>query len=221
MFLAFGIGIAAAVALVAVGALFRGQGDAPPPVQTPVVELSGIPQDNTLLGKPTARVTLIEYVDAQCPGCRYYTLSMFPTIVKNYVRPGKVKIEYRGFPFIGSDSVKALQFILAAGRQDRLFQLQEALYRHQGNENSGWVTDDLIRQLARTIGGLDVQKLFADAASDEVTRTANQAEPEASAAGIPGTPTFFVRIGNQQPYYLRIALDVAELRAGLDDALKG
>jgi protein-disulfide isomerase len=221
MLLAVGIGMAAAVALVALGALFRGQGDPPVPVLTPVVALSGIPQDHTVLGKPSAHVTLIEYVDAQCPGCRYYTLSMFPAVVKSYVRPGKVKIEYRGFPFIGSDSVKALRFVLAAGLQDRLFELQEALYRHQGSENGGWVTDDLIRQLAGTINGLDVQKLFADAASDEITNKAEKADPDASAAGIPGTPTFFIAIGDQQPYYLRIALDIGELRAALDDALKG
>jgi protein-disulfide isomerase len=221
MFLAFGVGIGAAVALVAIGALFRGQGTAPEPVLRPVVGLSGIPQHNTVLGAPTARVTLIEYVDAQCPGCRYYTLSMFPVVVKDYVRPGKVKIEYRGFPFIGSDSVKALRFVLAAGLQNRLFELQEALYRHQGSENSGWVTDDLIRQLAKTIDGLNVQKLFADAASDAITRKADLADPEASAAGIPGTPTFFIQIGDQQPYYLRIELDAGQLRAGLDDALNG
>ena len=164
-----------------------------------------------------ASVTLIEYADPQCPGCRFYTEEMFPAIVNEYVRPGRVKTEFRGFPFIGPDSVKALRFILAAGMQDRLWQLQDALYRNQGGENDGWVTDDLVRRLASEIGGLDVERLFVDAESDEITNAAEQAAPQAEAAGIRGTPTFLVKIGDAEPYAVRA--DLTELRAALDDAL--
>ena len=56
----------------------------------------------------------------------------------------------------------------AAGLQDRLWHLQEALYRNQGGENSGWVTDELVRRLAGEIPGLDVERLFVDAEGPEV-----------------------------------------------------
>jgi protein-disulfide isomerase len=218
--LAFGVAVAAAVALVAVALLLRRDGGSgPEPIPNPVVELGGIPQDGTVLGKPTANVTLIEYADAQCPGCRFYTVSVFPAIVNEYIRPGKVKTEYRGLPFIGPDSVKALRFILAAGLQDRLWQFQEALYRHQGGENDGWVTDELIRRRAGEIGGLDVERLFTDANSDETAKAADDEAAEAQAAGIPGTPTFFIRIGDAQPYFIRVGIDLDQLRAALDDAL--
>jgi protein-disulfide isomerase len=218
---AFGIAIAAAVALVAFALLFRTNGDAPEPISTPVVDLAGIPQSGSVLGKPEAKVTLIEYADPQCPGCRYYTVSVFPTIVNEYIRPAKVKTEFRGYPFLGSDSVKALRFILAAGLQDRLWQLQEALYRHQGAENAGWVTDDLIRELAGEVDGLDVEMLFRDAESTPIVDKAESAAGEAEAAGIPGTPTFFIKIGNEQPYNIRVSLDPASFREALDDAVSG
>ncbi len=221
---AFGIAIAAAVALVAFALLFRTSDDAPEPISAPVVDLTGIPQSGSELGTPGAKVTLIEYADAQCPGCRYYTVSVFPTIVNEYIRPGKVKTEFRGFPFIGSDSVKALRFLLAAGLQDRLWQLQEALYRNQGAENEGWVTDDLLRELAREIDGLDVERLFRDAASAPIVEKAENAAGEAGAAGIPGTPTFFIKIGESEPYYLQLTPSTnnpAYFSAALDDALKG
>jgi protein-disulfide isomerase len=221
MLLAIGVGVAGAVVIIVVAAVFRAQGDAPEVVPNPTVNLTGIPEDDAVLGKPAAKVTLIEYADQQCPGCRYYTLNIFPELVNEYVRTGKVKMEYRGFPFIGSDSVKALRFLLAAGLQNRLWQLQETFYRHQGRENSGWVTDDLTRQLVATIPGLDVKKLFRDAGSDAITREAEDAEPAASAAGVPGTPTFFIQVGKAQPYYVRIQLDATQFRAALDDALKG
>jgi protein-disulfide isomerase len=215
--LAFSVAVAAAVALVVVALILRKEDSAPPASPTPVVRLAGIPQDGTVLGAPEANVTLIEYADPQCPSCRFYTEEIFPAIVNEYVRPGKVKTEFRGFPFIGPDSVKALRFILAAGMQDRLWQLQEALYRNQGGENDGWVTDDLVRQLASEIEGLDVEQLFVDAESDEITTAAEQAAPQAEAAGIRGTPTFLVKIGDAEPYAVRA--DLTELRAALDDAL--
>jgi protein-disulfide isomerase len=129
-------------------------------------------------------------------------------------------MEYRGFPFLGSDSVKALRFIYAAGLQDKLWQLQEALYRNQGNENAGWVTDELLREVAGGIQGLNVDKLFVDAESDGITQEAEDAEAEGREAGIPGTPTFFIKIGGAEPYLIQVA-SVENMRAALDDALEG
>jgi len=218
--LAFAGAAAAAIALIVVALLFRSGGEAPPPSPTAGVDLTGIPQDDRVLGDPAASVMLIEYADPQCPACRIYAEGMFPALVDEYVRSGKVAMAYRGFPFLGSDSVKALRFILAAGLQDRLWQLQEALYRNQGGENSGWVTDELLREVAGEIQGLDVDKLFVDAESDGITREAEAAQAEGQAAGIPGTPTFHIRIGEGQPYLVQIA-SIDDMRAALDDALEG
>ena len=218
--LAFGIAVAAAVALVVVALIGRGNSDAPPPTTTPVVELHGIPQSGRVLGSPQATATLIEWADPQCPACRLYTEEFFPTVVTDYVRPGRVRTEFRGFPFIGDDSVKAYRFLLAAAEQDKLWNLQEALYRNQGGENDGWVTDDLVRELATQIQGLDVDKLFADAESTQIVTEADGAVEVAQAAGIQGTPTLQIVIGDGEPYAIQFA-NVDQLRAALDDALSG
>ena len=220
--LAFAVAIGAAVALIVLALMFQ-NGDSQEPTTTPGVDFTGIPQEGAVLGDRTAGVTLIEYADAQCPACRSYSENVFPTVVDEYVRPGKVATEYRGFPFIGPDSVKALRFILAAGRQNRLWQLQEALYRYQGGENDGWVTDELIRERAEEIPGLNVDKLFADAESDAITQEADSAADKAKAAGVPGTPTFLVKIGDDAAYFLdeQVGFDAALMRAALDDALDG
>ena len=105
-----------------------------------------------------------------------YTEEFFPTVVDEYVRPGKVKTEFRGYPFIGEDSLKAYRFLLAAAEQNKLWKLQEALYRNQGAENEGWVTDDLIRELASQIDGLDVDQLFADAERADIVAEAEGAQ---------------------------------------------
>lgn len=109
--------------------------------------------------------------------------------MNEYVRPGLAAAEFRGFPFIGDDSVKAYRFLLAAGAQDKLWNLQEALYRNQGGENEGWVTDDLVRELAAEIDGLDVDRLFAEAEGDAIVAQAEGAEAAGQAAGMLGTPS--------------------------------
>lgn len=226
MALALGIGAAAAIVLVVGTQLLRGDKGTPSVVRNPVVDLSGIPQHDRVLGHPDAKVTVIEYADQQCPGCRYYTLNVFPTLVRKYVRPGKVKMEYRGFPFIGPDSVKGLRFLLAAAEQNRLWQLQEALYRYQGRENSGWITNSLVRELAAKIPGLDVDRLFADANGAAITKEAEGAEKKSGDelsqfVSTLSTPTFLLQIDGQKPYYVNVGFDVAEFRAALDDALGG
>ena len=217
--LAFGVAIVAAAALVVVALAGRSD-SSPPATETPVVNLAGIPQDGRVLGSAEATVTLVEWADMQCPACRIYTEEFFPTLVTEYVRPGTVNTEFRGFPFIGEDSVKAYRFLLAAAEQDKLWDLQEALYRNQGGEKTGWVTDDLIRELASGIDGLDVDQLFVDAERADIVAEAEGAKAAGEAAGILGTPTLQIGIGDDEPYEIRIAT-VDELRAALDDALDG
>src|SRR5215213_761101 len=53
--------------------------------------LAGIPQSSTLLGRPTAPVTLVEYADLQCPFCREFATETVPVLVREYVRTGKVR----------------------------------------------------------------------------------------------------------------------------------
>jgi protein-disulfide isomerase len=220
--------VAAALAIAGVfivGALLLRDDGATSANPTPVVDLEGIPQDGAFLGSPDAKVTLIEYADIQCPACRHYMEELFPTVVDEYVRPGKVRAEFRGFPFLDEgdpegDSLRGERFLLAAAEQNKMFQLMEAFYRNQGAERSGWLTDDLVREVASEIPGLDVDKLFSDAETEEVAQKAQQSAVEAQNAGIPGTPTLLVQIGEGDPYMIQVATP-DQLREALDAALQG
>src|SRR5262249_48898922 len=129
------------------------------------VMLDGIPQQANVLGRANAPVELIEYADLQCPYCGEFARSTLPTLVGRYVREGKLKIEFRGLAFVGSDSEKALRAVVAAGAQNRLWNMVDLLYRNQGTENTGWVTNGLIASAAAEVPGLDVPRMLADAKS--------------------------------------------------------
>ena len=225
-------GAAAAVVLVLVGAslLLRGGdsnggGSGGSGEVTGIAEakalIDGIPQDRAVLGSPKATVTMIQFEDLQCPICRRYQSEGFPSVVKDYVRPGKVQLRMVGMAFIGPDSEKALLYTIAAGEQGKLWQFQDALYANQGDENSGWVTDQLLEKIATGLG-LDWAKLQKDAGGAAALQQAKSMSAEANQKQIQGTPTFYVQVGDQQPYQVNpSSFDPSAFASILDDALSG
>jgi protein-disulfide isomerase len=212
------------VALVAGSLLLRGDdggGSGGGAVgDTSVVD--GIPQSGTVLGDPDATVTLLQYEDLQCPACLSYQQESFPTIVEEWVRTGKVKIDFRGLEFLGDDSNQALRAVLAAAEQDKAWQMIELFYANQGEENSGWVTDVLIDEMAESVG-LDVEQLHTDMESEEITQQIADLQQEALDRNVQGTPTFMVQVGDDEPYLVNPNpyTDPEAFRPILEDALQG
>jgi protein-disulfide isomerase len=172
---------------------------------------AGIPQDRVALGRPDAPVTLVEFADFQCPFCGAFARDALPEIVRRYVRTGKVRIEYRALAFIGSDSVEARDFALAAGLQDRLWQVAHLLFENQGAENSGWVTEERLEAIARAVPGLDVQRVLADRDTTAVSDEAAEAEAQATRRGITSTPSFLA--GRTGESLARVEIDSLEAEA--------
>ncbi len=153
---------------------------------------AGIPQRGTTLGSPGAPITLVVYVDLQCPFCKELETQVMPGIVRRYVRPGKLRIVLRPWAFIGPDSVRGQAAVLAAARQDKAFDLAEVLYDNQGTENSGWLDRNMVVAAASSVPGLRVRKLLADMSSASVQAAAAQVASLVEADGVQGTPTVFV-----------------------------
>jgi protein-disulfide isomerase len=151
----------------------------------------GIPQRLNVLGNPKAPVTMIEFADLQCPFCRAFALDALPAIVREYLRPGKVKLVFAGIAFIGPDSETALRATYAAGLQSRLWNFLDLLYRNQGAENSGWVTDDLLRSVGESIPGLDVDAMLTARQGQPVTNALAASQQQSTSAHVNQTPTFF------------------------------
>jgi protein-disulfide isomerase len=220
-------GAAAVVVLALIGAslLLRGGDDSTPDtgggtgIEEAAALLDGIPQERAELGSPNATVTLIQFEDLQCPVCRSYQAQGFPTVVDEYVRPGKVKLRFVGLAFRGPDSEKALLYTLAAGEQGTLWQFLDALYANQGEEHSGWVTDALREEIATGLD-LDWERLKQDADGSVTLQQANSMADEANQRQIQGTPTFYVQVGDGEPYQVNPSSFAPEqFRAILDDAL--
>jgi protein-disulfide isomerase len=195
------LGAVAAALLVAVivgAALARGGETAPVAgaTLTDGAEASavfkGIPQQGVALGRPNAPVTVVEFVDLQCPFCREFAVEAMPTLIEKHVRTGKVRLELRGLAFLGPDSERGLRAALAAARQNRLFEFTELLYFNQGAENSGWLDQEMVEAAARSLPGLDVVRLVQDMDSGAVSDLIAEHAGEAERRGVNSTPTILV-----------------------------
>ena len=192
------------------------------PAPSPAVTLvAGIPQNGTVLGKAGTTVRMLQFEDLQCPICKRYTDDAFPAIVNEYVRTGRIKIDFRGLAFLGPDSLKALKIAMAAGLQNKLWQVVGLFYENQGAENSGWVTDALIDQILAEVPGLDAAKVKVDAESTQVANQIAAIQAEATKLGVQGTPWFYLAVGFNPPVNFQPrSFAPSEFRTPIDQALK-
>jgi protein-disulfide isomerase len=183
--------------------------------------LSGIPQHGNMLGKSSAPVTMVEYVDLQCPFCQQFETSAMPTIVRRYVRPGKVKVVARPIAFIGPDSKRGRDAALAAGLQNKLFDFAQLLYVNQGAENSGWLDDGMVKSAATSIPGLNVTRLLDDRSSSAVSDDEHAFDADASADAVHATPTILVGRTGSKPKVVNLAspTDAKAVERAIDAAL--
>lgn len=151
--------------------------------------VNGIPQEAEVLGESDAPLTIEEFVDYQCPFCAQFSRDVFPAVIEDYIKTGKARVVLRPLTFLGEDSVRAARFATAAGFQNRQWQFTEAFYAQQGEENTGYVTDDFLKQVASD-AGVDYEKATEDAQSERVTAILNEAQNEGTDFGINSTPSF-------------------------------
>jgi protein-disulfide isomerase len=183
--------------------------------------LKGIPQRGNGLGKTTAPVTMVEYIDLQCPFCDAFELKVFPDLVSRYVRPGTLRIQQIPLGFIGPDSQRGRLAAIAAAKQNRMFDFSEILYANQGTENTGWLNDKMVTRAAASIPGLAVRRLLAVRKLPATARIANSFDQSANTVGVSRTPTILVGKTGGAPLQvtLKSPTDEASVAAAIDRVL--
>ena len=199
---AFGA-VAVIVALIVISQSGGDNGSSNPPANVAGVaqvntELKGIPQSGQVLGDSGAPVTVTEYGDPQCSSCKFFSERVAPDLVSSEVRPGNVRYEFQPFLIIGPDSKPAMRAVLAAGEQNRFWQYLQLFYLNQGGENSGYVTDSFLTNLANGAGVPDIGKWNQSRNSSKWDATIQQGSSKANSFGFTGTPSIVVQGPNGQ-----------------------
>ena len=209
-------GVAAVLVAVAVAVSASG-GSAKPVASSGAAKVvAGIQEKDGVLGDPNAPITLTEYLDPQCPICAEASKQTMPSVIEKYVRSGKVKLQARTLSFIGPDSVRAAKVAAGAKQQGKEWAFLETFYASQGTENSGYVTDAFLNDVAKA-AGVDAKQALKYADSDAAQEPLDQADAEAAALKVDSTPSFTVTRGNGAETVVAVGLE--DLQAKLDKAL--
>lgn len=144
-----------------------------------------------VLGHADAPVTVVEYASFVCSHCGHWQNTVLPAFKTRFIDTGRVKLVFRDLPTNPQNFASAAALIGRCAAPGRFFDVAGALFAGQpallaGGEGRVWF-DSAIAQSGRTKE--QVQACFADPA----TQARLQADVEAAlAAGVDGTPTFFV-----------------------------
>jgi protein-disulfide isomerase len=182
-------------------------------------DLKGIPQNGLTLGDPSAKVTLAEFGDLQCPVCKGFAEEIVPEVIDSKVRSGEAKIEFRNYTIVSEESVPAAAAAIAAGQQGRGWNFIELFYRNQGLEASGYVNDEFLTEVARGAGVPSIASWNRVRKSRRVLDRVERETEEAEDLGLSGTPSFAIAgPGTEGKEVLGTPGSVGALEEAVEDA---
>jgi protein-disulfide isomerase len=168
-----------------------------PPENSGPVEVSV--DDDPVMGDEKAPVTVVEFVDYECPFCKSFFDETLPKIKSEYIDTGKVRLVMRDLPLdFHQNAHKEAQAAECAREQngdDVYFKYHDEIFKRTTSNGTGLALDQL-SVIANDIGlnGSTLQScLDSEKYKDEVDKDL----ADAAAYGASGTPTFF--IGKSDP----------------------
>jgi len=166
------------------------------------IDVSGAPSK----GSPTGRVSVIEFVDYECPHCKR-AQALMRELVEEY--PNDIKVCFKHFPLSAHPNARlAAEGAVAALKQGKFWPFNDKVW-----ESSDNLTPAVLEKIAKT-SGLNVVRWRADADGDEVKARVDKYKAEGNNLNIFATPTIFI---NGRKY--NDPLDIASLRDWIDEEL--
>lgn len=149
--------------------------------------------DGPALGNADAPITIVEFSDYQCPFCKRHFTNTLSVLKTNYIDKGKVRYVFRDFPL---DSIhpyarKAAEAAHCAGDQGKFWDMHDVMFTNQGE-----LMQDNLKGFAHDLK-LEVEAFNACLDSGKYVKTVEADVAAGSAAGVTGTPKFF--IGKAKP----------------------
>ncbi|HEX2855869.1 MAG TPA: thioredoxin domain-containing protein, partial [Propionibacteriaceae bacterium] len=158
-------------------------------------EARRIPGDPYAMGKVDAPVVMVVWSDFQCPFCGHFARETEPTLVKQFVDAGVLRIEWRDFPYLGKESQLAAVAGRAAAAQGKFWQFHDLVYAHEHQVNHGDLSAAHLREYA-SAAGLGLARYDADVKANRGADKVQADLSEGVGLGITGTPAFLI---NGQP----------------------
>ncbi len=182
---------------------------APTPSAQAPGQFISVPAGNSpVLGKDSAKVTLVEFSDFECPFCARFYTDALKDIKTNYVDTGLVKIIFKQLPLdFHQEAQKAAEASLCADKQGKFWAMHDMLFE---KGVVGGVST--FKQYAADLK-LDTTKFNNCLDNGETAAQVAEEKAQAASAGISGTPSFVLNgkviVGAQPFASFKTAIDAA------------
>lgn len=156
----------------------------------PAQERNGDIEEHTL-GSTKPKVTVVEYGDYQCPGCRTVAPQIKAAVEKH---KDDAQLIFRNYPLPGHTHARAAASVAeAAGLQGKFWEMHVLLYENQQTWSNAQNNErnDIFIGYARQLN-LDESKFLADLSSDRVLKKINFDAALGRRHEITATPTVFI-----------------------------
>lgn len=167
-----------------------------------------------ILGRADAPVTVIEYASFTCTHCAHWTNDVLPTFKARYIDTGKVRLVFRDMP---TQPVQVAATAAAIGRCAAPGKFFDVAHHFMAGQAAAFASGDARQWYmdAVAVSGR-TEPQIETCLADPATGQALQRDIEAAvAAGVEGTPTFFVNGRRTADHSLET------LSAAIDPLIKG
>jgi protein-disulfide isomerase len=185
------------------------------PQQTPLDDLRA----ERTRGRADAPVTMYEMSDFQCPFCGQFWRETLPSIERDYVDTGKLRLIFVNMPLsIHPNAEPAAEVAMCAARQHKFWQMHDALFSSQDNWADLKEPGAYFLSLADSIHANRGQ--LQECLRTKAMRPVVAADFEGSRrSGAGSTPTFYVEgelIVGSQPFSLfkQVLDSIIRVRSG-------
>jgi protein-disulfide isomerase len=153
---------------------------------------------STILGNPSAPITIVEFGDYQCHQCYNWFHNTKPAITKEYIETGKANLVFVDLAFLGRDSPIAAQASYCAEDQEMYWEYHDILYNYQGSKiDDGWANNERLKAFAENLG-LDMELFENCLDSGKYSKRVQFNIQQAKEHGVRGTPGFFIVSSDDQ-----------------------
>jgi len=170
------------------------QAAAPQAPQQPSGPIEVSVDDDAVLGDENAPITMIEFVDYECPFCKRFADETFPQIKSEYIDTGKVKLVMRDLPLSFHQNAhaesQAAECAREQGGDTTYFKYHDEIFKRTISNGTGLALDQL-SVIANDIG-LNGSTLQSCLDSEKYKAEVDKDLADASAYGATGTPSFFI-----------------------------
>jgi len=163
----------------------RAQGIGPAPAASDRVKVAL--GESYAIGAANAPVTMVAFVDYECPFCKRFDVQTYPQLKKQYIDTGRLRYVIRDLPLeFHKRAMKAAEASYCAAEQGKFWEMRDKLIVNSERLDAG-----LLPGYAKELGLAD-ERFRGCLDSGKYVPQLQKSLDDARALGITGTPTFVI-----------------------------